>query len=85
MTVNDVPFNPPRPDGEDGPARRVTLHHIDDPELGPMLSTYAQNNFDARLPQDTTHWPPAIILDHVYAAAVIQAWGPKEFSDSVWK
>jgi hypothetical protein len=44
-----------------------------------MLATFAPHNSDARQPQDASKWPPAIIVDLFYAAAVSQTWGPKTF------
>ena len=67
------------------PASRVTLHNfIDVSRLGIALNTFAPNNSDARLSQDTIHWPPAVILDRVYAAAGIRERGSKVFSDYGW-
>jgi hypothetical protein len=40
---------------------------------------FARHNSDARQPQDLSEWPPAIILDLFYAAAVLKKWGPNTF------
>ena len=78
MNVDDVPFNQPRRNGEESPACRITLYHFID-AIGVVMNQLAPNNSEARLPQDTTYWPPAVILDQVYAAAVMQAWDDKTF------
>jgi hypothetical protein len=46
---------------------------------GSILSQFAPNNSDACEPQDTSEWPPAIILNVFYATAVLKAWGPQMF------
>jgi hypothetical protein len=80
LTVDDIPYNPPRPVGEECLASRLTLHHfIGVPLLSRALDHVAPHNSDARQPQGTGEWPPAIILDVVYAAAALHAWGPQTF------
>jgi hypothetical protein len=41
------------------------------------------HNSDARQPQDTSEWPPAIIVDLSYAAAALKAWSPNPFIEYV--
>jgi hypothetical protein len=84
LDVNDIPYDPPREAGEDSPADRLTLHHFT-AQLGPLLARFAPNNSDARQPQDISAWPPAIIIDIIYASAVLRAWGPKAFKESLWE
>jgi hypothetical protein len=76
LTIDDIPYQPlGHP-----PASRLTLHHfVDLPQLGTIIPGIAPNNSDARQPQDTSEWPPAIILDLIYAAAALNAWSPKPF------
>jgi hypothetical protein len=66
------------------PTSRFTLHHfVDVSTLSAQIYHFAPNNTDARQPEDTDHWPPALILDYVYAFAVLRAWGQKDFIDYV--
>jgi hypothetical protein len=86
LTVDDIPYNPPREVDEQSPApaSRLTLQHfIGDHLLGPMLSLHAPRNSDARQPEDTSEWLPAIIVDILYACAALKAWGSKPFTDFV--
>ena len=79
-TVDDIPYSPQREANEASPDSRLTLHYfVDLLELGDMITTGAPRNTDARQPQDTGEWPPAIILDLFYAVAAINAWSPKFF------
>lgn len=48
-----------------------------------MISQTAPHNSDVRIPQDTREWPLDILLDMSYAAAVLHAWGSKDFLDHV--
>ena len=83
MTVDDIPYNPSRAVGEQSPAARLTLQHFaSEDRLGPAMNILAPRNSDARLPEDTSEWPPAIIIDLFYACAALRAWGPKPFFDS---
>jgi len=80
LTVNDVPYHPPKEADEESPASRLTLHYfVDLPLLGVTIPNIAPHNSDARQPQDTSEWPPAIIVDLFYAVAAINAWSPKPF------
>jgi hypothetical protein len=47
-------------------------------QLGSVPET-APHNSDARQPQDTTKWPPSIIVDLSYAAAALKAWSSHPF------
>ena len=84
MTVDDIPYNP----GdvyEQSPATRLTLQHfVGEDVLGRAINTFAPHNSDARQPEDTSEWPPATIIDHVYACSALKAWGPRPFIDFVW-
>lgn len=84
MTADDIPYNEPNAADEEGPASRLTLHHfVDLPQLGLLIPKFAPHNSDARLPQDTSEWPPAVIVDFFYAAAAMNAWSPKSFIEYV--
>jgi hypothetical protein len=84
MSVDDIPYQPPKHPDHESPASRLTLHHfVDSSQLGPWLPRMAPHNSDARQSQDTSEWPPAIILDLSYAAAALKAWGPKPFIEYV--
>ncbi|KAI9568229.1 hypothetical protein HD554DRAFT_2261547 [Boletus coccyginus] len=80
LTVDDIPYRQPPNAGS--PPNRLTLQHIKPSELG-LLSQITPHNSDARQPQDTSKWPPAIIVDLSYAVAALQAWGPKTFIEYV--
>jgi len=72
--------NPRRGANESSPDSRLTLHHfVGLLPLGNIITILAPHNTDVRPPQDTSEWPPAIILDLFYAAAAINTWGPKFF------
>ncbi|KAF8341039.1 hypothetical protein F5887DRAFT_1076780 [Amanita rubescens] len=80
LTVDDIPYCPRRGANEASPDSRLTLHYFVDPlQLGDMITNNAPRNADARQPQDTSEWPPAIILDLFYAVAAMNAWSPKPF------
>ncbi|KAF8345125.1 hypothetical protein F5887DRAFT_1074770 [Amanita rubescens] len=84
LTVDDIPYNPPNAADDEGPASRLTLHHFGGfPQLGCLTPKLAPHNSDARQPQDTTEWPPAVIVDFFYAAAAMNAWSPKSFIEYV--
>ncbi|KAF8345413.1 hypothetical protein F5887DRAFT_1192054 [Amanita rubescens] len=84
LTVDDIPYNQPNAADEEGPASRLTLHHfVDLPQLGRVIPNLAPHNCDARQPQDTSEWPPAVIVDLFYAVAAMNAWSPKSFIDYV--
>jgi hypothetical protein len=48
-----------------------------------LIPKFAPHNSDARQPQDTREWPPAVIIDLYYAAAAMKAWSPKSFIEYV--
>jgi hypothetical protein len=82
LTVDDIPYNPPI--SVNSPTSRLTLQHfVVDDLLGPVLPTIAPRNSDARQPEDTTEWPPAVIVDLFYACAALKAWAPTTFSKYV--
>jgi hypothetical protein len=76
LTVDVIPYHPARQENEASLTSRLTLHHLVDSRLGHVLPIFAPNNSDARQPEDTSEWPPAIILDLFYGSAALQAWGP---------
>lgn len=77
LTVDDIPYHPPQ---EESPASRLTLQYfVDLPLLGVVIPDIAPHNSDARQPQDTSKWPPAIIVDLFYATAALNAWSPQSF------
>ncbi|KAF8313384.1 hypothetical protein F5887DRAFT_1237316 [Amanita rubescens] len=79
LDVDDIPYESEDQDQE-SPASRLTLHHfVNERQLGPVITAWAGHNSDARQPQDTSEWPPAIVVDLFYAAAALNAWGPKPF------
>jgi hypothetical protein len=83
LTVDDIRYHQ---QGTGSPESRVTLHHFISPEsLGVVISAVAPNNSDAQQPQDTSNWPPPIILDFVYASAALNAWGENPFKENVRK
>jgi hypothetical protein len=59
------------------------LQYLVPTQVGPSFRALAPHNSDARQPQDTSRWPSALIVDLVYAAAALQAWGPKGFTSYV--
>ena len=77
MSVNDIPYHQPPNAGS--PASRFTLQYIQPSRVGTVLHEVCPHNSDARQPQDTSQWPPAIIVDLTYAAALLKAWSPKTF------
>jgi hypothetical protein len=80
LTVDDIPYHPLKEADQESPASRLTLHYfVNLPQLGPWIPNIAPQNSDARQPQDTSEWPPAIIVDLFYAVAAINAWSPKPF------
>lgn len=76
LSVADIPYNPPN---AARPASRLTLHHFADLSHGSFIPDIAPHNHDARQPQDTSEWPPAVIVDLVYAVAAMKVWSPKFF------
>ncbi|KIL59038.1 hypothetical protein M378DRAFT_15139 [Amanita muscaria Koide BX008] len=86
LTVDDIPYHQPKEADGESPASRLTLHHfVDSPLLGVVIPKFAPHNSDARQPQDTSKWPPAIIVDLFYATAALNAWSPKSFLKYVRK
>ncbi|KAF8327981.1 hypothetical protein F5887DRAFT_159478 [Amanita rubescens] len=84
LTVDDIPYNPPHAAGQEGPASRLTLQHfVDSAQLGRVTPVIAPHNSDARLPQDTREWPPAVIVNLFYAAAAMKAWSSNSFIEYV--
>jgi hypothetical protein len=80
LTVNDIHYQPPRKVGQAIPTSRLTMHHfVNLPKLGLLIPIVAPQNSDARQPQDTSKWPPAIILDFFYAVAAMKAWSSECF------
>jgi hypothetical protein len=83
LTVDDIPYQPA---DQESLASRLTLHHfVDLSRLGRVIPKFAPQNSDARQPQDTSEWPPAITVDLFYAVAAINAWSPKLFVKYVRK
>ncbi|KAF8347189.1 hypothetical protein F5887DRAFT_882206, partial [Amanita rubescens] len=73
LTVDDIPTSH-RKSRSESPASRLTLHYfVNLPQLGHMIPIHAPQNSDARQPQDTGEWPPAIIVDLFYAVAAMNA------------
>jgi hypothetical protein len=83
LAVDDIHYAPGHP--AERPASRLTLHHFADLSRDPYFRLIASPNLDARQPQDTDQWPPALILDFVYGYAALKAWGPATFVDLVRK
>ncbi|KAF8626969.1 hypothetical protein AX15_004609 [Amanita polypyramis BW_CC] len=86
LNVDDIPYGPRRVANEASPDSRLTLHYfVDLLLLGDIITTVTPCNTDAQQPQDTSKWPPAIILDLFYAVAAINAWSPRSFIEYVRK
>ncbi|KXN83943.1 hypothetical protein AN958_00786 [Leucoagaricus sp. SymC.cos] len=83
LDVDDIPYNPPREENQASPASRLTLHYIVDSGLGRMLPGIVPNNSDLREPEDTSTWPPVIILNLCYASAALCAWAPVTFRQTI--
>ena len=81
MSVDDVPYEPPKDEDRQSPASRLTLHHFSD--LGPFVSMSARHNSDAQPPHDTSEWPLAIIVGLSYAVAAMTAWSSKSLVEYV--
>ncbi|KIK06019.1 hypothetical protein K443DRAFT_307295 [Laccaria amethystina LaAM-08-1] len=71
LAVDDIPHHPPIAADEEGPASRLTLHHFNLAKLGRLIPGITPHNSDARQPQDTSQWPPAVITNLFYAAAAM--------------
>ena len=82
MSVNDIPFNRPEEADEEGLTRFALQYFVDPSQLSAFL-TMVPHNSDARQPQDTREWPPAIIVDLLYASAALNAWSSKSFINYV--
>ncbi|KAF8556461.1 hypothetical protein OG21DRAFT_636695 [Imleria badia] len=85
LTVDDIPSHQPLAPNAGHPGNRLTLQHIQPSQLGGVLPQLVPHNSDAWQPQDISQCPVAIIVDLVYAAAVLQAWGSKSFIEYVWR
>jgi hypothetical protein len=84
MSVDDVPFNrPEEADEEEEGSTRLTLQYFVDPSQLSTFLTMVPHNSDARQPQDTREWPPAIIVDLFYASVALNAWSSKSFINYV--
>lgn len=83
LSVHDIPRN--LRDGENQTIRtnRITVHHIVDSGLGTLLPPIVPNNSDLREPADTSEWPPAVIINLLYTSAVLQAWAPESFQQTM--
>ena len=77
LSVDDIHYNPPNAAGL---ASRLTLYHFADlSQPGSFIPDIAPHNRDVRQPQDTSEWPPAVIVDLVYTVAAMKVWSPKSF------
>lgn len=47
--------------------------------MGTALPSIVPNNSDLREPEDTSEWPPAVIINSFYISAVLQEWAPDPF------
>jgi len=47
----------------------------------PVVSFIAPHNSDARQPEDTDQWPPALIFDFAYGCTALGTWGMPDFLD----
>jgi len=48
-----------------------------------MLPALVPNNSDLREPEDTSEWPPAIVVNLFYASAALRAWAPMTFIQAI--
>jgi len=82
LAVGDIPYNQA---SDTHQASRLTLQYFSlAPERATRLMLYmAPHNSDARQPEDTSTWPPAIITDLAYGAAALGVWGAKPFVERV--
>ncbi|KAF9520444.1 hypothetical protein BS47DRAFT_1387460 [Hydnum rufescens UP504] len=78
LAVDDIPFNPPQTADQGSPASRLTLQHFVS-DMGVVIPIVAPHNCDVRLLGSPDERPPNAILNSVYAAVALQAWGPKAF------
>lgn len=78
MSVDDIPYARTEKN-QASPTNRLTLHHIVESDLGILLPSIVPNNSDLREPGDTSQWPPAMVVDLLYASAALKAWAPKAF------
>ncbi|KAF9511702.1 hypothetical protein BS47DRAFT_1330827 [Hydnum rufescens UP504] len=74
LAIDDIPFDPPRTTDQQSPVSRLTLHHFVS-VIGAVVSNMAPTTLMRGHPKR----PPNVILDSVYAAMALQAWGPKSF------
>ncbi|KAI9568219.1 hypothetical protein HD554DRAFT_2314329 [Boletus coccyginus] len=81
LTIDDIPCHQP---SNAGSPNCLTLQHIQPSQsVIAVLPSSCPHNTDARQPQDTSQWPPTIIVDLAYAAAALQAWGSEAFIEDV--
>ena len=65
------------------PRNRITVHYIADSRIGILLPRIVPNNHDVREPANTSEWPPATIINSSYTSAVLQAWAPESFQQTL--
>jgi hypothetical protein len=74
MTVDDIPFN------EADDESRLALQRFPDlATLGVVIPRIAPHNSDARQLNNTSNCTPAIIVDHFYASAALNAHSSDSF------
>lgn len=83
LSVNDIPRNVRTEENQTIATNRITVHHIVDSGLGILLPPIVPNNSDVREPADTSEWPPAVIINTLYTSAVLQAWAPESFQQTM--
>jgi hypothetical protein len=59
------------------------VHYIVESRLVVQLPRIVPNNSDLRELGDTSKWPPAMVVNLLYASAVLQAWAPEPFIENI--
>ncbi|KAG9311577.1 hypothetical protein JVU11DRAFT_7785 [Chiua virens] len=84
LGVDDVQYYHPRNADSPSPENRLTVQYIQPTASeSVMLPLFGPHNSDARQPEDLDQWPPAIIVDLCYAAAILQEFGPSTFRSHI--
>jgi hypothetical protein len=61
------------------PAHHFTVQYM----MGVVLPRVCPRFSDVRHPRDVGQWPLSIVVDLLYVATVLRAWGPNMFVDHV--
>jgi len=60
---------------------QLTLQHFHEPS--PQTNDHAAQNQDACLPETLRNWPPMLIMNFVYAYAVLKCWVKTDAVDTL--